>query len=708
MKSIIHPESSVWKQYAAAGLLFLILASVVIGKALLLDNCMAFDASDDLNHTFTGLHFAKQLLAKGAMPYFNYYNNFGTPLMGDALTYPFALQALPFYFTDISNYPLVATVNKFVLCVATLTALLAFYRTFNLSVFASAMAAMCVFFNFGFFWHFAHHHYQATVLFAVCIFTFQRISIRKHDYTLLFFSVALLSALMIYSVSANLIMLCLVFFLLQPFFYRASRKALLLNTLALATGGVLGSFQIIATALAVMNSVRSAKSYVDVFYIKFTSFELLLRTLFQYKPAGVDIGHIYQVVYFPVCIALAYLAGLYLFYRDNNKSTFFVSLGLGGVPVLLTGLVLVNPGLWKALPLLKATDITRILWIAMIFVGIGIGNGIDAIRERALTRRQSLVLVLVMTMAAAVCTLFVMTHKTSPLYAPGYWLGSILLILSLVRSYLNERLIKVPRSKLLHWRLISGVIILIAVVITYCPIVYVLGGWSSPALCASVNYFSDPSRNDPDLGLKVKRLSENGRFAIKTNSNQGIELVAETFARHGGGGRSIAMDGNLQALLLSKGMIENDDPLGGYHFAVPWNMSIASLLGLRYFGTPNAERHDNWHLIEQWGDFYIYENSQKPSIIYLTDAQGRITFVEAFRIEGNDIIVELPKNIDGMRLHVTITARPGFTVYVDGKEQAIGVDGFGFMSVDLAPLNKILRVSYNPLDFNWLFSRHAK
>jgi hypothetical protein len=707
MNLLFQTRTPAFRQYAAVALLFIVLALVVIGKALLLDNCMAFDASDDLNHTFVGMSMAKKMLADGAMPYFNFYNNFGTPLMGDAVTYPFAIQAVPYYLTDINHYPLVMTINRFVLCCATLTALLVFYRTFNISIFASAIGAMCVFFNFGFFWHFAHHHYQATVLFAAIIFIFQRVAIRRNSYKLLFFAVAISSAAMIYSVSANLILLGFIFFTVHPLFYYKPAKAFAVNALALFTGGVLGGVQVITTALAMMNTVRSSKSYAEALFIKFTWPELVLRMLFHDSPSGVHIGHIFFVVYFPLFIILAYLAGLYQYFKAKDHSTVTLSLVLGLLPMLLACFLLVNSGLWKAIPLLKSTDITRLFWIAMIFIGIGIGAFIDAIQNMVVNRRIALLMVIALTLASCVCTIFVLKERSPAINLLGYWSSWLLMVLYYFRSRLTGRFVDeaMGRNLASKWPVISGALVLITIVCTYCPIVYHLGNWENPTACRSVNYFAETPVVSPVRAQLMARISDTGRFAIDFASYCGVELLAGTFGKHGSGARSIAMDGKLQAVLLSKGVIKTDDYLSAYHFTEPWDKAISSRLGLRYFGATEPEGHEGWQLIDKWGIFYIFENLQKPSLVYFSDAQNKLTFIESFRFKGNDMYIDMPKVINGGKLHVTITARPGISVYVDDIRHTFGVDDFGFVCADITPTNKIVRVSYNPLDFNLLFKR---
>lgn len=703
MRSILHREAASWRQYAAAFVLFLLLAAVVIGKALLLDNCMAYDPSDDLNHTFTGLAMAKKMFANGNMPYFNYYNNFGTPLMGDALTYPFALQAIPYYFTDIVNYPLVSTINRFVLCVATLTALLMFYRTFQLSIFASAMAAMCVFFNFGFFWHFAHHSYQATVLLATCVLIAQRVALRNNNHKQLFISVALLSGLMIYSVNPNLILLSFIFFALQPLVYKMSLKTMAVNTGALLAGGLIGSIQIITNVLALLNSARSSTSYVDVFFIKFSWLELISRALFQDRPSGVHLGHIYLVVYFPMFLLLAYLIGLYLFFKENDNSTFAVSVAFGFLPLLLTGVLLVHTGIWQALPLLKSTDITRIMWLAMIFIGLGIGRFTDALQSSTINKRLAWLMVMVMTTAACLGTVSVVTKRSPALYLPGYWTAWALTAWYLLHKHLKAPLDNGAKHKNILF--VSGSLVLLAIMSTYSPIIHYLGNWANPTKCRSLNSFTEIPAFDPNLGLKVSTLSDKARFAVNIDSGRGFELISETFFRHGGGGRSIALDGNLQTILLSSGLIEIDNPISGYHFTTPWDNAISNRLGLRYFATHTSDNHDNWTIIDRWGKYYIYENVQKPSLVYLGDGQDSISFIETFSIKGNDLHIDLPPVMNGGKLHVTITARPGFSVYVDGEKRVIEIDEFGFISAKLTSADQKVLVSYNPLDLGWLWQK---
>ena len=69
-------------------------------KVFLFPDCLSFDTHDDANHAFPNLFVAQKMLLSGVLPTVNYYNNFGVPLLGDGLTYPFGIQTLIYYFFD--------------------------------------------------------------------------------------------------------------------------------------------------------------------------------------------------------------------------------------------------------------------------------------------------------------------------------------------------------------------------------------------------------------------------------------------------------------------------------------------------------------------------------------------------------------------------------------------------------------------------------
>src|SRR5687768_12750289 len=133
--------------------LAIVFAAVTVGllilvKVIIYPDCYSFDAHDEANHAFPGLHVAQEAIRAGELPTINFYNNFGVPLLGDALTYPLSLQATTYYFLD---GPLAMTVNRFVIAVLTVVAAFGFFRIY-LSVFPALVCAVLIYFNPVAFW----------------------------------------------------------------------------------------------------------------------------------------------------------------------------------------------------------------------------------------------------------------------------------------------------------------------------------------------------------------------------------------------------------------------------------------------------------------------------------------------------------------------------------------------------------------------------
>ena len=105
----------------------LTLSALIVVKVFYYPDCFAFDSNDDANHTFVNLKAAQDTLRQGALPNLNLYNNFGTPLLGDALTYPFAVQAITYWF--LPGYEAM-TVNRFVIVFLTALVVCAFLRRY--------------------------------------------------------------------------------------------------------------------------------------------------------------------------------------------------------------------------------------------------------------------------------------------------------------------------------------------------------------------------------------------------------------------------------------------------------------------------------------------------------------------------------------------------------------------------------------------------
>lgn len=125
-----------------------------IAKVFYLPHCFAFDSNDEANHTFPNLYAAFNLLRAGYLPLMNLSNNFGTPLMGDCLTFPFSVFSLSYHFL---TGPEASTLNRALVIFLTLTVSTCYYRRY----FSLPVASLCAFLLVltpGAFWNMAHHH----------------------------------------------------------------------------------------------------------------------------------------------------------------------------------------------------------------------------------------------------------------------------------------------------------------------------------------------------------------------------------------------------------------------------------------------------------------------------------------------------------------------------------------------------------------------
>ena len=114
---------------AAIGLIF-------IARVFVLTDCFAFEQNDEVVHTFLEMKLAWKMMREGSLPLMNLYNNFGTPMIGDPVIYPFALHSLPYL---MFSSPVAATINRFLMISLTIS-LLTFFSArlfYSLDIFIS-------------------------------------------------------------------------------------------------------------------------------------------------------------------------------------------------------------------------------------------------------------------------------------------------------------------------------------------------------------------------------------------------------------------------------------------------------------------------------------------------------------------------------------------------------------------------------------------
>jgi len=141
-------------------------------KTFLEDGCYAFETNDEVAHTFLEIDRAWQLVREGSLPFMNFFNNFGTPLIGDPVVNPFALHAIPYL---LFQAPAAATLNRALIITLTVSILTLLYRRcFSRSLLASSVSAVLVVMlpAFG---HFSvHHPHQGVILYFSAVLILQQ------------------------------------------------------------------------------------------------------------------------------------------------------------------------------------------------------------------------------------------------------------------------------------------------------------------------------------------------------------------------------------------------------------------------------------------------------------------------------------------------------------------------------------------------------
>src|ERR1035438_4194370 len=92
-RALFGPTGRGWQLLLAYVLIPLLIGYCVISRAFQGDGLLPIDTGDEPAETFVQLPLAQTQLAAGDLPKMNLFNNFGTPILGEPVVYPFALHA---------------------------------------------------------------------------------------------------------------------------------------------------------------------------------------------------------------------------------------------------------------------------------------------------------------------------------------------------------------------------------------------------------------------------------------------------------------------------------------------------------------------------------------------------------------------------------------------------------------------------------------
>ena len=146
----------------------LAVACFFILKIFFFPGCFAFDSNDDASYPFSNLFVAREIMRAGEIPMINLFNNFGMPMIGDCLTFPYAPHSLTYLlFPDY----IAMTLNRFIFTFLTVLVLSIYYKKY-MTIGSASVCSILTITTPGFLQHLAHHQYQSILfLFTLMLFS---------------------------------------------------------------------------------------------------------------------------------------------------------------------------------------------------------------------------------------------------------------------------------------------------------------------------------------------------------------------------------------------------------------------------------------------------------------------------------------------------------------------------------------------------------
>jgi hypothetical protein len=666
---------------------------LILAKVFIYTDCYSFDSHDEANHAFPGLHVAQTAILAGELPTINFYNNFGAPLLGDALTYPFALQAVTYYFLDSH---LAMTVNRFFIAVLTVITAFGFFRIY-LGVFPALICAVLIFFNPVAFWYPVHQYQMAAPFFFASFYLLNKFHIHKS--ALYFFSLFMLFCAMILSVSINHVVLMIPFLLIWSFCRNGFRvdRVSIAPLAALACAVVFSypqTFEFVRNFLA---SARASEGVYDS--ILTTPRELFLGLII---PPGEWIAYNYgaqlQVTtYLSMPVMLAVLSGVWLIRKKNawkRTSLFFC----GVLPTVIAIILYMNSGLRFKIPFVKSMDITRVFWFSIPFCYVYVGYFIAYARVGRLPRSIAVFLLIASFATLAAIPALPETSEVSALH-------SIILLLVAVGALILLLIWRNGRPTGSHASLgssIGGSLLIGSLILVPIPVIARVLGLNTGS-CGGTQYSASlaASRFMPYslLGLMEK----GNRLATEIHTHKGHDLRVAAHEILGSDARGIVVDKQFGKFLEDKRLVTVDQVPYGYYFSRPWQTDELSRLGIRYLlvnRSPDIELEGKgWKRLGEAENLSLYENPVKPTPVYLIkNHTSAPDFVHDYRFLANQVQINLPEIPSASTLVLTILNRRGFEAEIDGRKTEI-VTRDGFISLDMQPGDRIVKIMHHP--YSW-------
>jgi len=646
-----------------------------IWKVFVVPDCLAFDSTDDANHTFVNLFSFQETLKAGALPLINLANNFGTPLIGDAVTYPYALGALTYWIFPFEE---AMTINRFVVVALTVFFLSFYFRKYMSSLTAGICALLAVSAP-GFVWHVSHHNYQSALLFFVLmLFTGERFEKEGTFKNFLYLSAA--SILMMINTSFHIVILIASFAVVNQLIlnrFKLNQKFLLFIC-AIFAGVIFSLPDTLYLITSIKNSVRVGQWYIP--------------------------PHLRITTHLPIALLGVSFYGLAKFYGSGNTRPLALRVIIMGIlPVVLVLGLMNNTGIWEKIPLLKSVDISRLFWFSNVFVLLAVGKVLDDIVGSEKFSKGCTIGVA----ALFLCEIFLLlVVKKFGFYKVLSQIIFVILCsvfaLQCRWKYFKGGQWPVPKNAR---TLIYGSVSMLLLFLNFWIAAEILGINDISTCRSNFKYHFSPkgsSRFEPSQLLRG--IKPGSRMAVDAPSFKAMDLKASMDGFYSSTGRSVFLNKDFTHYLFANGLIKIDQVPASYHFKGPWNSSLLSDLGIKYvinsFHDHKMMKSQGWQfLADDRKGLGLYENTQPTSLVYLRENNGQKINLAGnnFKISGNSIHVTLPQRGGGdVELIASFVNLPGWKVFVDGKKGILNSRADHLLGVNISGQNRDVHFRFAP------------
>ncbi|MDP3013568.1 MAG: hypothetical protein Q8M92_04950, partial [Candidatus Subteraquimicrobiales bacterium] len=313
-----------------------------ISKVFLIKGCYSFDCNDEVAHTFTEIPLIWDILFKGDIPFINFFNNFGTPVIGDPVINPFALHAITYLIFD---GPLAATINKFFIITISILVLFFYYRKYfssGISIICSVMVILMP--RISHLW--IHHSHQGAILYFALILIMQRRFIANHNVPNLLLLYLSLIVFML-SVSLNGFLFGMPF-LIVNYYFESGRK---LDRYFASLLGLIVTLFILSYphfSLFFKWASLSARTSLDLGEFFPYSVKRLIYDIVFYNLTFPPLTHVSSGVFYSLPLLLTSMAGFSML--TDSRKEIFRNLFLGILPMLFVFFLLVNSNIRASIP----------------------------------------------------------------------------------------------------------------------------------------------------------------------------------------------------------------------------------------------------------------------------------------------------------------------------------------------------------------------